>query len=318
MSNRGEKILSHDYDGIREYDNPLPGWWLFVFYGSMVWALLYALFYHFGPGLLEHEAHEAEMRALRIEAARAAITSGEVTDEGVLAVAASPEHVEAGAALFSERCVECHGDNGGGDVGPNLTDKYWLHGGSPAEVHATIASGVHEPGMPGWSWTMRPDEVWAAAAYVETQRGTNVAGGKEPEGLPWVPGTPSASRRQVLKATLTTILEDPAAVSRGQAVFLTRCLPCHGPEGGGLVGPNLTDMYFVHGGDLPDLFRVISDGVPEKGMVSWKKQLTADELREVTAFVASLRGNNAAGKPPEGELWSPEEEAAETAATSGP
>jgi cytochrome c oxidase cbb3-type subunit 3 len=317
MSKPGEKILSHDYDGIKEYDNPMPGWWLFVFYASMVWALLYALFYHFGPGLLDTEAHEAEMRALRVDAARAAITADEVTDEGVLAVSASPEHVELGRALFAQRCVECHGEHGEGDIGPNLTDKYWVHGGSPSEVHATIASGVHGEGMPNWSWTIRPDEVWLAAAFVETIRSTNVKDGKEPQGLPWVPGTPSASRRQVLTATLKTVLEDPAAVSRGQAIFMTRCLPCHGPEGGGLVGPNLTDMHFIHGGDLPDLFRVVSDGVPEKGMVAWKKQLNPDELREVTVFVASLRGKNAAGKPPEGELWSPEQEAAETTGTSG-
>lgn len=309
MSKREEKILSHAYDGIREYDNPLPGWWLAIFYGSMVWALLYALFYHFGPGLLEEEAHEAEMRELNIEAARAAIMSGEVTDDGVLAVAASPEHLEHGQALFSERCVECHGTNAEGDIGPNLTDKYWIHGGSPSEVHATIASGVHDPGMPAWSWKLRPDEVWALAAHLETLRGRNVPGGKEPEGLAWVPGTPSASRRQVLQATLQAVLEDPTAVSRGQAIFMTRCLPCHGPEGGGLVGPNLTDMHFIHGGSLADIFQVVSDGVPEKGMVAWKKQLTPDELREVTVFVASLRGNNAAGKPPEGEPWSPEQEA---------
>lgn len=318
MSKREDKILSHDYDGIREYDNPLPGWWLFIFYGSMVWALLYGLFYHFGPGLLEAERHEAEMRELRIEAARAAMSSGEVTDEGVLAVAASPLHVGRGQALYEERCVSCHRADGGGDVGPNLTDKYWIHGGSPSEVHATIAGGVHQQGMPGWSWTMRPDEVWETAAYVETLRGTNVSGGKEAQGLPWVPGTPSAARREVLAATLQGVLDDPAAVSRGQGVYMLRCLPCHGPEGGGLVGPNLTDMHFVHGGELPDIFQVVSEGVPEKGMVAWKKQLTPDELREVTAFVASLRGKNAPGKPPEGEPWSPEPAAAEPTGSSGP
>jgi len=315
MSNREENILSHSYDGIREYDNPLPGWWLAIFYGSMVWAVLYALFFHLGPGLLNKEAHDAEMRAFAIEAARAAITADEVTDDGLLAVSASPEHVELGRALFSERCAECHGANAGGEIGPNLTDKYWLHGGSPSEVHATISGGVHEEGMPTWSWALRPDEIWTAAAYIETLRGTNVPGGKEAQGLPWVPGTPSASRRAVLAATLKTVADDPAAVSRGQGIFLTRCLPCHGPKGGGLVGPNLTDMYFIHGGALPDIFRVISNGVPEKGMVSWKKQLSPDELREVTVFVATLRGNDVAGKPPEGEPWSPEQEAAETAGT---
>ena len=80
----------------------------------MVWALIYALFFHFGPGVLDEEAHEAEMRELHLAGARAAIGSGEVTDEGVLAVSVSREHVEMGAALFAERCVECHGDGAAG------------------------------------------------------------------------------------------------------------------------------------------------------------------------------------------------------------
>ena len=314
MSKREEKILGHDYDGIHEYDNPLPGWWLFIFYGSMVWALLYAVFFHFGPGLLPEQRHDAEMRALRIEAARAAIMSGEVTDENVQLVALSPEHVDHGAQIFQERCAKCHRPDGGGDVGPNLTDKYWLDGGSPAEIHATIRDGVHQEGMPTWSWKIRPDEVWAAAAYVETLRGTNVVNGKEPQGQPWEPGTPSAARRAALTATLQEVLDDPAAVARGQQVFMVRCLACHGPQGGGLVGPNLTDDHWIHGGGLADIFHTVMEGVPEKGMISWKKQLSRQEIQDVVAFVASIRGTNAPGKPPEGEPWTPEMETAENPA----
>ena len=312
MSKREDEILGHDYDGIREYDNQLPGWWLFIFYGSMVWALVYALFYHFGPGLLETQRHEAEMSRLRVEAARAAIHAGDPTDEAVLAVAGSPEHLVHGRRLFAERCAECHGPNGGGGIGPNLTDNHWLDGGSPSEIHATIRDGVHLEGMPGWSWSLRPDEIWLAAAFVESLRGSDVPNGKPPEGERWQPGSPSASRRAALTATLQAVVADAAALERGREIYLGRCLPCHGPEGGGLIGPNLTDEHAIHGGGLADIFRVVSEGVPEKGMVPWANQLSRQELQEVTAFVASLWGRMLPGRPPEGEPWGPETASVDT------
>ena len=138
MSKRETNILSHCYDGIREYDNPLPGWWLAIFYGSMVWSLLYALFFHLGPGLLNKDAHDAEMRELAIEAARAAITAGEVRpDVG--------RHDPVGQVL-DESHVSL--SNGGVRVTPIVTRYAWP---SELDLMARIAGLRLKDRWSGWN-----------------------------------------------------------------------------------------------------------------------------------------------------------------------
>ena len=178
-----DPLLDHDYDGIREYDNPMPGWWKALFLLCIAFAIAYSGWLHGGGGgksvHQEWEEEVAAARELELKNAPPALTEAELA-----AAVADPETVAAGKAKFKEVCVACHGDNAEGKIGPNLTDKFWLHGkGHLAEIYQTIAKGVPEKGMPTWSRNLKPSELRGVAAYVGSLRNSNVAG-KAPQGDP--------------------------------------------------------------------------------------------------------------------------------------
>lgn len=174
---QGEII--HVYDGIEEADNQLPLWWLITFYGSIAFAIVYWFHYQvFETGMSSMEAYEAAV------AANAPPPGAEVTDEALVALSESSGAVEEGRATFVASCVACHAEQGQGNVGPNLTDAYWIHGGAPTDIHRVIAEGVSDKGMPAWGPILGPDAVQKVAAYVLSIRDTNVEG-KEPQGEPY-------------------------------------------------------------------------------------------------------------------------------------
>lgn len=177
----------HDYDGIRELDNPLPRWWLFTLYGAVIFSVAYWFYFHtLHAGLLPMAAYQDEIRRAqeeqdRMEAALEAQGKG-VTEEQLTAMSKDPAAVERGAAVFKQNCVACHGDRGQGVVGPNLTDAYWLHGGKARDIYTNISVGVIEKGMPAWKPTLGSTRVKDAVAFVLSIRDTNVAG-KAPQGM---------------------------------------------------------------------------------------------------------------------------------------
>lgn len=177
----------HDYDGIRELDNPLPRWWLFTLYGAVVFSVAYWFYFHtLRAGLLPMAAYQDEIRRAqeeqeKMEAALEAQGKG-VTEEQLTALSRDPAVVERGAAVFKQNCVACHGDRGQGVVGPNLTDAYWLHGGKARDIYTNISTGVLEKGMPAWKPALGSTRVKEAVAFVLSIRDTNVAG-KAPQGL---------------------------------------------------------------------------------------------------------------------------------------
>lgn len=157
-----DRVLGHaaEADGIEEYDNPLPNWWLGLFYLTIVWAVLYAVHYHFiahrsQPAKLAAEMAEADKRWPQ-QAAAAAATTVNIT----------PEAVAAGEAIFKANCVPCHGADMKGGIGPNLLDTVWIHGGKPEEILHTITVGVPEKGMLTWGPILGPQKVAEVAAYV--------------------------------------------------------------------------------------------------------------------------------------------------------
>lgn len=174
-----EDRVVHEVDGIQEYDNHLPRWWLLTLFGSIAFAAVYWFAYH-GAGFAELPLARYEREAAA--RAKAAAAAGVVTAAGLEAMARDPATVEQGKAVFAQNCVACHRADGGGSVGPNLTDAYWLHGSAPEAVYATIAKGITDKGMPTWLPQLGPERVQAATAYVLTLRGTDVAGGKAPQG----------------------------------------------------------------------------------------------------------------------------------------
>lgn len=176
-----DHLLEHNYDGIQEYDNPLPGWWVYLFWGSILYSILYLGFYQFGVGPSVHDEYNAEAAAaFEIQAAKFA--QMEIT-EALLYEQMQDGTLMAGMAQkFGTKCGSCHGDDGGGLACPNLTDDNWLHGGTLVDIYETIRDGVPGKEMKAWADELGPAGCVGLAAYVGTLRGKNVPGGKKPEG----------------------------------------------------------------------------------------------------------------------------------------
>lgn len=180
IEREGEILLDHSYDGIRELDNHLPPWWKWLFYGTMVWAVVYLIVYHV-MNLLPLSEAEYLAEVDRVQAMRATREVVEI-DEANLVFTPDEEIIKRGQAIFTSNCASCHRNDGGGGIGPNLTDEYWLHGGSIQNIFSTIKNGVPEKGMISWGPILKPEEIRDASFFVMSLRGTNVAGGKEPQG----------------------------------------------------------------------------------------------------------------------------------------
>lgn len=176
----------HEYDGIRELDNPLPRWWLFTLYAAIVFAVAYWFYFHtLRVGLLPMAAYEDELRQVQqAEDAREAALEAQgkgVTEEQLVLLGKDPEVLARGAAVFKQTCVPCHGDRGQGVVGPNLTDAYWLHGAGARDIYGSISSGIVDKGMPSWKPVLGTGRIKDVTAFVLSLRDTNVAG-KPPQG----------------------------------------------------------------------------------------------------------------------------------------
>lgn len=185
MSRETDEILDHSYDGIQEYDNPLPRWWLILFYLSIIWAVIYIPWFYWGPGLLPEEEYAAEMEAA------GGLTPKRVTFElAEVAAAKNDAQVAAGKALYAKHCVACHTPAGGGSVGPNLTDEFWLHGGALNDIAGVIANGVPEKGMIAWKSQLGRGEMIALAVFIDSLQGSNPPNPKAPQGEKYVPKAP--------------------------------------------------------------------------------------------------------------------------------
>jgi cytochrome c oxidase cbb3-type subunit 3 len=175
-------LLDHAYDGIREYDNPLPKWWVMIFWASIVFSIGYAVHYHASPrGTSVAAAYEDEMRVAREERAKQSLA--EAPSEAVLTkLMADSALMQDASVTFGQRCGPCHGPNGQGLIGPNLTDPQWIHGkGRLMDIYEVVSKGVPNKGMPAWDLQLKPIEVRKIVGFVGTLRGKNLPG-KAPEG----------------------------------------------------------------------------------------------------------------------------------------
>lgn len=175
--------MGHSYDGIRELDNVLPPWFTWTFIASIVFGFGYLWRYHWAPNPApnQYQAYEKEVAAAKIKQDAYLKSRGDqVNETNVKMVDAAG--VEAGKKLFSSNCAVCHGDKGQGGVGPNLTDDYWLHGGTINDIFKTIKYGVVEKGMQSWKDVFSPDQIADLSSYIITLHGSNPPGAKEPQG----------------------------------------------------------------------------------------------------------------------------------------
>lgn len=202
MTKRRDEMLDHEFDGIREYDNPPPPWIMWILYGSLAFAVVYWMVFHtfrvaaFPTAEYDHEmARAAEMQLARM-------SSSELTDDALALMSTIPNHVAEGRQIYDQFCVACHMPDGQGSVGPNLTDAYWLHGGRPLQILKTVTDGVPDKGMVAWGAQLGPSRVQKVTAYLLTIKGKNVPG-KAPQGtmetesppaqaVPAEPGVPPA------------------------------------------------------------------------------------------------------------------------------
>ena len=275
----GVGTTGHSWDGIEEWNNPLPKWWVWCFYLTIVWGIGYTIAYPAWPmissataGVLGYSTRaEVAEEIARFDAANEAINMRWASVE-LGEIAADPDlqgyAQNAGAAVFRTWCVQCHGSGAAGAKGyPNLLDDDWLWGGTIEDIHLTISHGIRNEEDPDARWSEMPafgdiltaEEIAQVVNYVQS-----------------LSGTP----------------EDAALAASGQTVYLDNCAACHGDQGLGdpaLGAPNLADAIWLYGGDTAALTQTVTYsrfGV----MPPWTERLSEADLRAVSSYVHALGG----------------------------
>jgi len=271
----------HEWDGITEFDNPMPRWWLLVFYATIVWAVGYTIAYPAWPmvseatsGMLGWSSRakvEAEIAA--VETANAPINA----ELEALELAAIPGHpelegyaVSAGSAVFKTWCAQCHGSGAAGAKGyPNLLDDDWLWGGTMEDIHATISYGIRNEESDDARYSAMP--AFGRDELLEKEQVSQVV-----NYVMSLSGTP----------------DDASEVQAGAVVFEENCTACHGEDASGDIyqgAPNLKDAIWLYGGDYDTLYETVWNsrfGV----MPNWDTRLSEAEIRAVSAYVHQLGG----------------------------
>ncbi len=277
----GPGTTGHEWDGIEELNNPLPRWWLWIFYASIAFSLVWVVLYPAIPipggytkgtlgysGRTEGEQALAALKAQRAEALKGfdAVPLNELKNNPQLMQAA----VEGGRSAFKIYCIQCHGTGAAGGKGyPNLNDDDWLWGGSMEEIHATLVNGVRQPGNDNTHMSLMPafgkDGLLTKAQIADVTEHVLAISGQE---------------------------HNAAMAARGSATFAQQCASCHGPNGEGMRqfgAPNLRDAIWLYGGNRADITATITTaraGV----MPAWKGHLPESTIRQLTAYVYSLGG----------------------------
>jgi len=187
IEDEAEIILDHNYDGIKELDNNLPPWWIYGFYASIVFAAVYLLRYHVFSGPSQIDELETELADARIAIEAYKKTAKNLVDINTVTELTEAADLSAGKTIFETNCVACHMADGGGGIGPNLTDPNWILGGDIKSVFKTVSEGGRSgKGMIAWKQQLKPLEMAQVSSYVLTFEGTTPANPKAPEGDVWV------------------------------------------------------------------------------------------------------------------------------------
>ncbi|HEY6143373.1 MAG TPA: cbb3-type cytochrome c oxidase N-terminal domain-containing protein [Flavobacterium sp.] len=180
-------LLEHDYDGIKELDNNLPPWWVYLFYACIIFSVVYLVRYEIMGADDQEMELKKEMAQAQIDVAKYKETAPDLMDEKTVTLLTDAEGIATGKTIYETNCVACHRADGGGQIGPNLTDDNWILGGGIKNVFHTITNGGRDSkGMIAWKGTLKPKEIQAVASYVLSLRGTNPKDPKVSEGEIWV------------------------------------------------------------------------------------------------------------------------------------
>ncbi|MCO5249035.1 MAG: c-type cytochrome [Chitinophagales bacterium] len=183
IEDEAEIELDHVYDGIKELDNVTPPWFTFGFAGTIIFAIVYFWIYHVSKSLPNQiQEFNNEMTIAEVEHAKFLEKQGGMVDENNVTLLTDNASIQNGAKIFSANCAVCHKADGGGSIGPNLTDEYWLHGGDVKDVFKTIKYGVLDKGMVAWKDDLSPKQIQETVAFIISLQGSHPEGGKAPEG----------------------------------------------------------------------------------------------------------------------------------------
>lgn len=184
VEKEAEIMLDHNYDGITELDNHLPPWWKWLFYITIIWGIGYLIVYHVTDSLpLSDQEYQNEVTLAQEQKAKLlALKPPVVIDENALQYTNDEVLIQSGRKVYVTNCASCHLANGEGSIGPNLTDEYWIHGGSIKDIYVTIKNGVQEKGMIPWGPVLSAEQIRDVSYYIMSIRGSNPANPKPPQG----------------------------------------------------------------------------------------------------------------------------------------
>lgn len=204
IEREGEIIMDHNYDGIRELDNVLPPWWVYLFYGTIIFGVIYLVRFHVVGEYTQAEEYDQEVAAAKIEIEEYKKNAKGLVDASTVELLTDASDLGAGEKIFTTNCVVCHMADGGGGIGPNLTDDHWILGGGIKNVFNTISEGGRDgKGMVAWKQSFKPAEIAQVASYVISLGGTTPANPKAPEGDVWVdPDAPEPAQTQPVEQDL--------------------------------------------------------------------------------------------------------------------
>lgn len=180
-------LTTHSYDGIQEFDNPMPLWWKATFVVTIIWSGFYVVAME--TGMINTYETNLDQDKQELASVRSALEQERppVTEELLVAAKDDAGAMANGAKVYASTCASCHGPEGQGLIGPNLTDKFWIHGGSPTDIHAMVTKGAPTKGMPAWENIISHDDAIHVTAYIMNMQGTSPANPKEPQGEEYSP-----------------------------------------------------------------------------------------------------------------------------------
>ena len=187
IENEIDILLDHDYDGIKELDNNLPPWWVYLFYASIVFGLVYFVRFEVMGGDNQEMELQKELAQAKIDVAEYMKTAPDLMDEKTVTLLTDPADLAVGKTIFTTNCAACHRTDAGGQIGPNLTDEHWILGGGIKNIFHTLNNGGRDgKGMISWKGTLKPKEMQKVASYVISLKGSNPVDPKAPDGEIWV------------------------------------------------------------------------------------------------------------------------------------
>ena len=205
VEDEGELLLDHDYDGIKELDNNLPPWWVYLFYICIAFAVIYLVRFEIMGGDNQETELKNEMAQAQKEIAEYKKTAPDTMDENSVTLLTDAADLAAGKEIFMANCVACHRADAGGQIGPNLTDDQWILGGGIKNIFHTLMNGGRDgKGMISWKGTLKPKQMQEVASYVISLQGSNPKDPKAPEGEVWVDSNAPKTAAAAPVATDTT------------------------------------------------------------------------------------------------------------------